>query len=106
MVKRLTIRVDTETYAALWNAIESIPAGERNARICAALNREFGQEAADLAQAVHRLASAIEQLPRGVVPREDSAPTITPKPKPTLQRMAEDPEFAGQVRESLLGGWG
>ena len=91
---------------ALIAAVQVIPPGKRAERIREVLTQGL-VSGPDLAQAVHRLASAIEHiehLPSGVVPREDSAPATL---KPTLkQRMAEDPAFAGQVRKSLLGAWG
>lgn len=90
---------------ALIAAVQAIPPGKRAERIRDVLTQGL-VGGPDLAQAVHRLAAAIEHLPSGVAPREDSAPA-TPKPQPTLQqRMEEDPAFAGQVRESLLGAWG
>ena len=57
MIKRVTIRLDTETDAQVLAALGRIPRGDRNARICAILRREFGtQDWADLTQAVNRLA--------------------------------------------------
>ena len=54
MIKRVTIRLDTETDAQVLAALGRIPPGERNARICAVLRREFGtQDWADLTQAVN-----------------------------------------------------
>lgn len=102
MIKRITIRLDAETHAQVLDAIESIPVGERNSRICAALRREFGgKDLADLAQAVHRLATAIEQMPQVST---DPRPKTEAQSKPLFERMQDDPALKARVKQSVLAG--
>ena len=102
MIKRVTIRFDTETDAQVVDALGRIPPGERNARICAVLRREFGtQDGADLTQALNRLAQALEHHP--VLGGLDAAET-TPKPSP-LQGRLQDPDQKALITHALLGGF-
>ena len=102
MIKRVTIRLDTETDAQVVAALVRIPPGERNARICAILRREFGtQDGADLTQAVNRLAKALERHPALAGSDADEK---TPKPSP-LQVRLQDPAQKTVITHALLSGF-
>ena len=103
MIKRVTIRLDTETDAQVLAALGRIPPGARNARICAVLRREFGTpDGADLTQAVNRLAAALEHQPALQAGAE--ADGHTPKPSP-LQVRLQDPAQKSAITQALLGGF-
>lgn len=94
MIKRITLRIDTEVDAAVVEFLESIPAGERNARICAALRYAFGGRAPDLVSAINRLATAIEG--HGGLP-------ISPAVDSRQPAKRTDPEFRAKLKQSVLG---
>ena len=101
MIKRVTIRLDTETDAQVLAALGRIPPGERNARICAVLRREFGtQDWADLTQAVNRLAQALEH--HSALAGSDAAEKTQ---KPSLQVRLQDPAQKTAITHALLGGF-
>ena len=97
MLKRITVRLDTEIDAKVLAALDAIPAGERNGKICAALRREFGGEPPDLVRAINRLAAIIES--RGVLPAGQEP--ATEKASPQVDR--NSPEFRAKLRQSVLG---
>ncbi len=97
MLRRITVRLDTEIDERVLAVLDAIPAGERNGKICAALRREFGDEPPDLVHAINRLAEAIEGgggLIAGTKP-------VTEKASPQVDR--NSPEFKAKLRQSVLG---
>jgi len=88
---------------ALIAAVQAISPGKRAERIREVLTQGL-VGGPDLAAAVHRLAAAIEQWPRAQGPPGQD-PASTAPPAPLTERMAADPDFAEQVRTTLLGAW-
>ncbi len=75
---QLHIKLSPQTDRALILALQAVPAGQRAARIRAALRQAF-VEAPELAHAIHRLADVLEQ-------RHGAAPPTRPAsvpPSPT-----------------------
>lgn len=90
---QLHIKLNPVTDAALIQALQSIPNGERAQRIRAALTQAF-VGGADLAQAVHRLAAAIERQggPMGTGSGEKRA--TGPE--------RDSPEYRAKLKQSVL----
>ena len=98
---QLHIKLSPGKDADLIQALQSIPSGKRAERIRDVLTQGF-VGGPDLARAVHRLATAIEQMPHAV------ANTGEPQPKadtpPLSERMKNDPALKAQVKRSILAG--
>jgi hypothetical protein len=89
----------------LIHALQSIPTGKRAERIRDVLTQGF-VSGPDLAQAVHRLATAIERMPslpqpQGQIPAEPQKTTN----QPLLERAKTDHAFKAKLTASVLGGF-
>jgi hypothetical protein len=82
--------------AELIQAIRAMPPGERSGRIRQALFDTFVQRP-DIAQAIHRLAAAVERLPA-------VSAVYPPDPKMTsLAERMKDPAEKERIKASVLG---
>ena len=97
---QLHITLNPDRDDALIQALHAIPAGKRAERIRDVLTQGF-VGGPDLAQAVHRLATAIEQMPQvSANPR----PKTEAQSKPLFERMQDDPALKARVKQSVLAG--
>ena len=100
---KLHIALNPGRDDALINALRTIPSGDRAGKIRAALTERFVAQS-DIAQAVHRLAAAIERWPGSAAVVSTVHPN-EPQKLTSLQERIKDPAEKERIKASLLGGF-